>query len=1036
MAETLIKNFIEISKTDTEIAGGKGASLGEMTQAGIPVPEGFVILSNAFDRFLEETDLNVEIDAVLDTVDIKEVHTVENASEKIQTMILSKEMPGDIKTEILTFYKNLNCKFVAVRSSATSEDSASAAWAGQLDSFLNTVNETLLENVKRCWASLFTPRAIFYRFEKKLNKDKISVAVVVQKMVDSEESGIAFSVHPVTQDENQIFIEAGFGLGEAIVSGSITPDSYVVDKQGFSILDVNVNEQTKALFKKAKGGNEWKELGEKGKKQVLSEKKIIELSKLIVKIENHYGFPCDIEWAREKGKFYIVQSRPITTLNLKKEVSVVQKFANDIKTDKVTKLEGNYSILFAGSSLLALFSKDLIKYYNFIFRSAVFTSKGVHGSFFINLTEYENIAQRAYQMFKKKQEKSDFIKDFYESWNKINDLYEKDLINVNQESDIKLLCDKIKVLFNLYHSIFTTTLGFESIEEQFILNHLKKINYKKKKEEFIKISTSIAFPSFDIRNNLLLKEKGNDNNSLQFIFADYSITPEISKIGFLVKNLIKTKGGIKKIKEEIEENEKINIETKKVIKEFRGKLKSKEKVLFDFIQNAIYIRDIRKEPLQKIITLISNNLRSLFYKLNIPENLLIYAFIDDLNNKNLNSLEYKKLLQKRKKGVIIYLNKDLIEFYFNQFEVRKKELFNLIDKDFTSNSQIKGSIAYPGIIRSKAQIILSSKDFKKFKKGSILITSMTRPEFVPLMKVASGIITDEGGITCHAAIVSRELKIPCIIGTKNATRIINENDLLELNANTGEVKILESTSNRDMFTQVKDFLSQTQKEKFPYYLNIKDTFGLKIHVNKNVFSPKHFLGWKFFTPLLKVDNEDVLEIGCGSGIASLYMAKKAKKVVAVDLFQEAVENTKENAKDNKITNIDCRLGNVYSSITKDEKFDTIYWNLPWGFLPKKDRKKLNEDYLLKSCFDPGYESIKKFIFEGKSHLKKGGRILAGISSHSSNIKLFEEIIKESGLKSKIIASKKYYTDDKKPKIHKTANIDYYDSDELRLYEFK
>ena len=314
MVDTLIKNFTQISKTDTEIAGGKGASLGEMTQAGIPVPEGFVILSNAFERFIEETDLNVEISAILDTVDIKAVHTVENASENIQAMILSKEMPDDIKTDILKFYENLDCKFVAVRSSATSEDSASAAWAGQLESYLNTTKETLLENVKKCWASLFTPRAIFYRFEKKLNKDKISVAVVVQKMVDSEESGIAFSVHPVTQDENQIIIEAGFGLGEAIVSGSITPDSYVVDKQGFDILDINVNEQTKALYKKAKGGNEWKELGDRGKKQVLTVKEIYELSKLIVKIENHYGFPCDIEWAKSRGEYYITQSRPITTL--------------------------------------------------------------------------------------------------------------------------------------------------------------------------------------------------------------------------------------------------------------------------------------------------------------------------------------------------------------------------------------------------------------------------------------------------------------------------------------------------------------------------------------------------------------------------------------------------------------------------------------------------------------------------------------------------------------------------------------------------
>src|SRR3989339_1026357 len=271
MTKALIKTFAQISKTDTETAGGKGASLGEMIRAGIPVPDGFVVLSGAFDRFMEETNLNIGIDAVLNTVDIKKVLTIENASKKIQAMIFSGEMPADIKNDILKFYKKLNSKFVAVRSSATSEDSASAAWAGQLDSFLNTTEVMLLEMLKKCWASLFTPRAIFYRFEKKLDKDKISVAVVVQKMVDSEKSGIAFSVHPVTQDKNQIIIEAGFGLGEAIVRSEITPDSYVVEKQPRRIIDKNIQTQSRGLYCGKNGGNEWQDIPkEQGEKQVLS----------------------------------------------------------------------------------------------------------------------------------------------------------------------------------------------------------------------------------------------------------------------------------------------------------------------------------------------------------------------------------------------------------------------------------------------------------------------------------------------------------------------------------------------------------------------------------------------------------------------------------------------------------------------------------------------------------------------------------------------------------------------------------------------
>ena len=288
----IIELLNNVTRHDTNIAGGKGASLGEMTKAGISVPPGFIILASAFEKFLEETNLNVEIDSVLHTVSHKEMHTVEAASEKIQSLILRAGVSSDLSGEIQKFFKNLDSKYVAVRSSATAEDSASAAWAGQLESYLNTTEENLLENVKKCWASLFTPRAIFYRFEKDLHKQKISVAVVVQKMVESEKSGIAFSVHPVTQDRNQLIIEAGFGLGEAIVSGQITPDSYVVEKQPRRIIDENVQTQAKGLYRAQKGGNEWRDIPkEQGDKQVLSDKEILGLSEIILKIESHYNFP-------------------------------------------------------------------------------------------------------------------------------------------------------------------------------------------------------------------------------------------------------------------------------------------------------------------------------------------------------------------------------------------------------------------------------------------------------------------------------------------------------------------------------------------------------------------------------------------------------------------------------------------------------------------------------------------------------------------------------------------------------------------------
>lgn len=311
----LVRHFSKINKNDVGLAGGKGASLGELTQAGIPVPPGYVILSAAFEQFIEQTNIRAEIDAILHKVNHQDIHTVESASQQIQAIILSAAMSTELGKEIQRHFTELKAEFVAVRSSATAEDSSAAAWAGQLDTYLNTTEKTLLQNVKRCWASLFTPRAIFYRFEKNLHTQKISVAVVVQKMVESEIAGIAFSVHPVTQDRNQLIIEAGYGLGEAVVSGQITPDSYVVEKKGWAIVDCNVAEQEKGLYRKKGGDNEWKNIpANKKEVQKLTNEQILELSRMVVKIETHYGFPCDIEWALEKGKFYITQSRPITTL--------------------------------------------------------------------------------------------------------------------------------------------------------------------------------------------------------------------------------------------------------------------------------------------------------------------------------------------------------------------------------------------------------------------------------------------------------------------------------------------------------------------------------------------------------------------------------------------------------------------------------------------------------------------------------------------------------------------------------------------------
>ncbi len=314
-----IKFFRDIKKEDLKLAGGKGASLGEMYSSKVPVPNGFVILSSCFESFLQENNLSKKIDHLLNKINISDLKNIELTSKKIQSLILRGKISEKLSKEILYYFKKLDSKYVAVRSSATAEDSLSSTWAGQLDTYLYTTEKKLLENIKKCFYSLYSPRAIFYRFNQRLENKKISVAVVIQKMIDAEVSGIAFSVHPVEEDYNKIIIEAGYGLGETIVSGKITPDSYVVSKKALHILDKNISSQKKALFRCLKKSLKWKEIPKsKASLQKLSDKQILLLSRIVLKIENHYSFPVDIEWALKNNKIYITQARAITTLKKKK----------------------------------------------------------------------------------------------------------------------------------------------------------------------------------------------------------------------------------------------------------------------------------------------------------------------------------------------------------------------------------------------------------------------------------------------------------------------------------------------------------------------------------------------------------------------------------------------------------------------------------------------------------------------------------------------------------------------------------------------
>ncbi len=333
-----IKWFSELNKDSVKIAGGKGANLAEIYNLKIPVPPGFVVTAQAYDYFIEKAGIKEKIMEILGKINYEDTKQLNESTQQIRELIEKAEFPEEIKEEIIESYENLDVKdehikedalnilktsteplFVAVRSSATAEDLAEASFAGQQDTYVNIKgNEELLLHIKKCFASLFTARATYYRQKKKFKHEEVSLAVIVQKMVDSDKSGVIFSKDPTLKNDNMI-IEAVWGLGEGIVSGQITPDKYILSQE-LEIIDRKIAEKKIAITRDAGGKKSVVKLREeKSKHQVLKDYEIKKLAEIGLRLEKHYQKPQDIEFAIEKEEIFIVQTRAITTIEKRVE---------------------------------------------------------------------------------------------------------------------------------------------------------------------------------------------------------------------------------------------------------------------------------------------------------------------------------------------------------------------------------------------------------------------------------------------------------------------------------------------------------------------------------------------------------------------------------------------------------------------------------------------------------------------------------------------------------------------------------------------
>jgi len=303
----------DITADDIDIVGGKAASLGELAGAGLPVPPAFVVTADTYRSFIEETGIAEELFASV-AVDTDDSTALAEAAERAQELILDTDVPSSVRDDLLAAFDDLGHDVVAVRSSATAEDLPEASFAGQQETYLNVARADLLDRVKECWASLFTQRAIYYRGEQGFAHDVVDIAVVVQAMVDADRSGVLFTSHPSTGAE-QAIVEAAWGLGEAVVSGAVSPDNYVVDRETGRVEEVTVADKKIMHVRDGESTVERAVPDEKREQRVLDGDALDRLVGMGERVEDHYGTPQDVEWAIAEGTLYLLQSRPITTID-------------------------------------------------------------------------------------------------------------------------------------------------------------------------------------------------------------------------------------------------------------------------------------------------------------------------------------------------------------------------------------------------------------------------------------------------------------------------------------------------------------------------------------------------------------------------------------------------------------------------------------------------------------------------------------------------------------------------------------------------
>lgn len=803
-----IQSFESITKKDIETAGGKGANLGEMTRAGIPVPPGAVLTAQAYQRFMEFNQINVS-----------------DKPDEIRNAILTGNMPEDVQKEIAVFYRELGEKArVAVRSSATAEDLEDASFAGQQETFLNVQGEDMLINsIKACYASLWGDRAVSYRKEKGYDTQPVALAAVIQRMVESEAAGVLFTQNPANGKECEMLINSSYGLGESVVSGAVSPDEVICARDGHIISRVVGSKETKVVYGEKQTATVPVEAEDRNKLSLTS----AQIKKLVdkgIEIEAHYQSPMDIEWAFVGEELYILQARaitaktvqtfeeawmpPIRPINQKMKESLL--FMLEKEPFSYYPLDYDFSMIL-GKQKAVIFAQGGIKIDN---------ECGIDENGFMSLPALKfGLGKEIVHLPAMLKEMKNHTENVRKAKSALECTEPKINAFANMDCSQMEITDCLNTLTELYHLVTDIAYArfYYAVFPGFMMNRsLEK--YLKKVDENLtayNLLSGLSYKTAEINRDLSsLAEKIRADGSLtKAVLAGKSykdITNQFPKTDdwfqdFLTKHGYKSDFNcycfiaqtwmedqdrflqvLKPLLTAEREKEMSLAEGESQHKELLQKMTYglKEKQKRKVLQEVEYYRfyHVFREKTQYLWETAFYTCRKILKRtaelLGVTEEELLYLFREELQEAmkrgELSKKDWDKISRRKEL-------RPTVEEYWRrqQWEALKGD-----------GKTIKGISGSTGEAIGEVCIVKSPAEFGKLKKGDILVCRYTDPEWTPLFTLAAAVVSDTGGALSHAAIVAREYNIPAVLATGCATTQLKDGEKIFVNGTAGEVRLL------------------------------------------------------------------------------------------------------------------------------------------------------------------------------------------------------------------------------------------------------